>query len=278
MSALLKKLLTQGGYMSEADAGEGDTGTGAGQLDETQDQQQQDTTQEKPKPTDAEAKLLKEVLSKKKALEALKGQLAEKESVLSELSELGGLDVIKELVNQKKTAEQKKLEEKGEWDRLKSQMVEEHGKVLKQLREQLTAASDESAKLRQEISNLTVGTSFMSSKFIGDELVIPPTKARLLYGDHFEFSDGRIVGYDRPAGSSERTMLVDANGEALDFESAIRRIVDGDSDRDALMRSKAKPGAASVTTQKQKTPADQIDTPSGIDKISAALAKGLLKK
>lgn len=282
MSALLKRLLIQGGYMKEADAGEGGGGGGsavdvADAEDTVVDTDKAEDKVEK-KPTDEEAKLLKEVMKQKGVLAKLKEQLAEKETFVKQLTELGGLDAIKDLVAQKKDAETKKLEEKGEWDRLKAQIVDEHSKILKDLQDQISVATSENAKLKSEISNLTVGTSFSNSKFIKDELIIPPSKARVLYGSHFEFVEGRAVAYDKPAGESERTVLVNAQGDPLDFESAIKKIVDLDSDRDSLLRSKAKPGAGSHTTNKQTTPPGELEKPIGVNRITDALAKGALKK
>src|SRR5687768_14242554 len=122
MSELLKKLLTQGGYMDEAKSGE-EGGAGGGTIDEENPSGEDKVEEDKAtkKPTDEEAKLLKEVMKQKAVLAKLKADLAEKEGYVKELSELGGLDAIKSLVAQKKEAEVKKLEEKGEWDRLKTQ-------------------------------------------------------------------------------------------------------------------------------------------------------------
>lgn len=280
MSELLKKLLIQGGYMEEAKSAEEGGAGGGGTVDgdDPEDKDNPEVVKTEKKPTDEEAKLLKEVMKQKAVLAKLKEQLAEKEGYVKELTELGGLDAVKALVAQKQEAETKKMEEKGEWDRLKTQMVDEHNKTLKTLQDQISLATSENAKLKGEISNLTVGSSFMTSKFIQDELIIPPSKARALYASHFDFVEGRAVAYDKPAGSAERTMLVDSQGEALDFESAIKKIVDMDADRDSLIKSKARPGAGSHTTTKSKTPADQLEKPVGISRITDALAKGALKK
>lgn len=281
MFGRIRGSLIHSGYWNEADAGEGGSAGGSGSVDVQDDEQSvqvEGQPAEAKKPTDEEAKLLKEVMKQKTVMKELKEKLSAKDAFVSQIEELGGLDAIKELVTQKKTAEQKKMEEKGEWDRLKAQMAEEHNKNLKQLREQAEAVSAENQKLKDEISNLTVGNSFMSSKFIKDEMVIPPTKAKVLYGQHFEFVEGRAVAFDKPAGAGERTMLVDSQGEPLAFEDAIKRLVEADPDRDALIRSKAKPGAGSVAKPKQEAPADRLDRPQGVDRIAYALSKGLLKK
>lgn len=105
---------------------------------------------------------------------------------------------------------------------------------------------------------------------------MPVSKVRALYGTHFEFNDGQIVAYDKPAGAAERTMLVDGKGDPLSFEESIKKIIDADADRDQLIKSKTKPGAGSVTTGKGAPP--KTETKTSIDKISSGLAVSLLKK
>lgn len=281
MSEILKRMLSV--YMDENDGGEGSSG-GGGDADSNEDKDKGagDATDAEGKggerkPTDEEAKLLKEVMNKKKALDKLKAELAEKEATFKQLEELGGLDLLKQVITEKKTAEQKKMEEKGEWDRLKSQMNEEHGKILSDLQKQLDELRGQNSSLVGEISNLTVGSAFAQSSYIKEDLVIPPAKVKALYGSHFEFQDGKPVAYDKPAGAAERTMLVDAKGDPLNFELAIKKIIDADPDRDQLLKSKIKQGSGSHTNNKTEKPG-QLDKPSGFDRISAALAKGTLTK
>lgn len=128
--------------------------------------------------------------------------------------------------------------------------------------------------MQAQIVELTVGHSFDNSGFIRDEMVLTPRKARVVYGDHFDVEDGRLVGYDKPRGTGERTKLVDGKGEPLGFEEAMRKIVEIDPDRDNLLKSKLKQGADSA----DKKPAvvevalSKKPEPKGISKIEAALA------
>ena len=107
---------------------------------------------------------------------------------------------------------------------------------------------------------------------------MPVSKARVLYGTHFEFKDGAIVAYDKPAGSAERNILVDAKGDPLSFEAAIKKIVEADPDKDQLLKSKIKPGAGSKTTSKAAAPAEKLEQPTGVSRISAAISKGAFSK
>lgn len=281
MSELLRRMLSV--YMDEATDGTegGGGGSGESDLDETKGENEvkatpEDKGTEKPKVTDAEAKLLKEVMNKKAALEKTKSELDAVKAKIKELEELGGFEAVSKLARQQKDLEAQKLEEKGEWTRLKQQMNDEHGKVLNEKVEALNSVKSENQVLLNKISDLTVGTAFATSKFINEDLIMPVKKVRVLYGDHFEFKDGVVVAYDKPVGQEERTMLVDAQGDPLSFEAAMAKIIDADPDREHLLKSKAKPGAGSGTNPKTKK-ADDIEKLHGHSRIAAAITKGDLK-
>ena len=226
----------------------------------------------KKKPTDAEAKLLKEVMDKKTALRKTQAELDE---VKARLKDFEGLDAaeIRALLDEKKALETRKLEEKGEWDRLKAQMAEENKKAVDAVNAQLAAEKNRGDALARQVAELTVGGAFSSSAFIKDELTLPPSKARALYGSHFEYDAEKIavVAYDKAAGAAERTLLVDAQGEPLPFEAALKKLIDADPDRDQITKSKVKVGTGSRTTEKGKAPAQTFEQPKGIDRIAAAL-------
>lgn len=230
-------------------------------------------------PTDAEAKLLKEVMEKK---EALKKVNAEKAELAEKLARFDGVDLeaVKQLLAEKQERENAELERKGEWDRLKAQMAEQHKKELERLTGEATGKvselSEKLSKREREIQELTIGRSFSESSFIRDSLTLTPSKARVVYGAHFDLVDGKIVGYDKPAGSAERTALVDGNGDPLTFEKAIEKLVELDPDRDQMLKSKIRAGAGSDNdSDAKKREKDKHLT--GRDRILAGLKSGALK-
>lgn len=240
--------------------------------DAKQQAEQKPEGEKKSGPTDAEAKLLQEVMQKKEKLEKLAAENQTLKALADELQNLGGLDALKELVKGKKEAETKELEAKGQWDALRTRMVEEQKKITDALE---NARKDTEAKLAAalaEIDELTIGGSFSNSKFLTEETVLPPSKARALYAAHFERVDGKLVGYDKPRGAANRTPLVDATGEPVSFEVAIQKIVDADPDVEYIRKAKAKPGAGSNTRKSEPPPKKQELGPQ--DKIRAGL-KGL---
>lgn len=201
--------------------------------------------------TENERKLLGEVMEKKDAIKKLNDQLASTTGTLTELQTklkaFEGIDPekVRTLLATAKTAEEIELEKKGEWDRLKARMNEEHATALKAKDDALAVVNGTVSTLRTTIDDLTVGTAFNGSKFITEELVLPAPKARVVFGQHFEIEEGQVVAYDKPRGTKERTKLIDGTGSLLPFDAAMKKLVEADPDRDRLLKSKLAPGAGS---------------------------------
>lgn len=217
------------------------------------------------------AKLLREVMDKKTKLQAAEKKAADAAAALAAYE---GIDAsrAKELAKKEKDAETAAAEARGDFDRVKQMMAEEHAKATKTLEDQIA----ELRQLRQAdadmINNLTVGNDFGASTFIKDSLTLTPSKARTIYGAHFEVQDGRTVAYDKPAGKQNRTMLVNASGDPLSFDEAFKRIIDADPDKDTLLKAKIAPGSGSKN-ENVKPPVRQEDTGLyGKSRIAAALA------
>lgn len=231
------------------------------------------------KPTDAEAKLLKDVMKHKQAAQAAADALARANE---QLKSFEGIDPVKirALLTQQEEAERKELEARGEYDRLVKQMGERHTQEQKALKDQAEAERAARVAAESKIGDLTVGAAFGGSKFVNDELTLTPAKARIVYGPHFSYEDGEVVGYDKPAGAKDRTKLVNSAGDALSFEEAIKKLVEADPDKDHLLRSKVKAGAGSAATPRgARAPKDTETTPStGRDRIAKGLREKALAK
>ena len=182
------------------------------------------------------------------------------------------LDEVKELLNNKKDMENKKLEDQGQWDLLKKQMAEENSKLVK-------AHADKAVELQaladfqqQKIDKLTLGHSFSTSNFINNELTLSSEKTRIIYGSYFELEGDKVVAYDKPKGAQNRVQLVDASGEPLSFEDSLRKIIEADPDKERLIKSKVKAGSGSSTTGDRVNLASQVQL-KGMDRIAKALGK-----
>ncbi|MFM0095668.1 hypothetical protein PQQ87_08645 [Paraburkholderia nemoris] len=229
-------------------------------------------------PSDEEARLLKENMKKKDQIEKLSKDLEGAKAVLGQLEELGGLDAIKALVQKQKDDETRALEAKGEWERLKERMAGEHKAATKALEDQIAALRGELDASKNQIVELSIGTQFSQSQFIAQELTLTPSKARVVYGDYFDVQDGKVIGYDKPRGAANRTAIVDASGEPVAFEAALKKIVEADPDRDHLIKAKIKPGAGSdnrapASAARQAVAARQEQNKTGVSRIAAGLGK-----
>ena len=217
------------------------------------------------------ADLLKESMKRKGNEQTLKEKLAQFGDVDPERVK-ALIQAEAESEKQRKASEEAELLRRGEFDAVKKQMVEAHDAEVADLRAQLEQAQNEANSLKRGLIEKTVGTSFGESNFLREKVLMTPAKARVIYGRHFEVNeDGQVVGYDKPAGAKDRTILVDGSGNPLSFELAIERVLRADPEADALLRSEAKPGVGSQTkaTTKVTTEAPK----SALDKLAMGLGK-----
>ena len=282
MSRLLKQLLAGGGYMDAADDGtDGGPGGSTGSGNDGNDGN--DGSGGKKFTDDEAAALLKENMRRKANEKKLADDLKAAQEALKQFD---GIDVakVKDLLaaEAKREEEKVKLEEealakKGEWERLKAQMAEAHAAEKKTLSDQVKALSDQVSGFQSTIGELTVGNAFGNSKFIAEELILTPAKARIVYGGHFEFKDGQLVGFDKPTGAKDRTVLVGSSGDPLPFEEALKKIITADVDYESIAKSKLKQGAGSGGKGSDGAP-DLKPELHGASKIAAALAAQKGKK
>lgn len=282
----LKQLMRRG-YWEEA-GGDGAAGGGPGGsgADDSEDGAadskkkddksagKDDKSDDKKGMTDAEAKLLKESLQRKQKLEELSKRF---EGVDPEKYRKMLADEETRQSMQRKQEEDAALA-RGEFDRVKQSMSEQHKAQIDELSRKLAEKDSVLVGREKEVHELSIGNNFANSKFIPESMNIPISKMRALYGSHFEFKDGVVVAYDKPRGASDRTMLVDSSGDPIPFDAAIQKIVEADPDRDSMLKSKVKPGAGSGAAKVKAGAADEKPTVSGASRIAAALSKAKVAK
>lgn len=220
------------------------------------------------KPTDAEAKLLKEVMAAKAKLKEAETKAKELESKYSGIDLEAAMNALKALEEQ----ENKELERKGEYDRLIQKQKEAHAKEKAELEAKLKEIADAAQAASKNIEQLTVGSAFANSKFILENLTLTPNKTKALYGDYFEFEEGGVVAYDKPRGSNNRTKIIDGSGEPVSFEEAIKQIIESDDDKDTLLRADLRSGAGSRESKVDKSKLKENKTGlSSLDRIMQGL-------
>lgn len=216
------------------------------------------------------AELLREVMDKKSKL---KEAQAEAKEAREKLALFGDVDPekVKKLLQAEADAEKASLEAKGEFDRVKEMMASEHSNQMSAKEEELQALRDEDARKAKLIDDLTVGSAFGNSRYISEDLILSPNKARQLYGDRFGVQDGQTVAYDKPRNEKDRIVMVDANGAPLSFDAAMKKIVDADPDKDTIIKTKMSPGSKSKTVTPPAKTGGKKDDLYGASRIAASL-------
>lgn len=181
-------------------------------------------------------------------VQALKEQTAKFEGLDPEAAR-DALAKIKEVEKQAAEAEKAKALAEGNFEKLRELQQAETDAKVAAAEEAKAAALAEAEKARKELASAKVETAFANSKFLQDETILSGPKAQRLFGDHVEIEDGKVVVYDKPAGTDGRARIMDTKGNALAFNDAIKTLIEADPDRDALVRTKTIPGAGSKTTE-----------------------------
>jgi hypothetical protein len=261
-------LLEEGetGNTGEGETGEGNTGEADAAAAAAAAAAEAAAAAGKRKITDEEARLLKDAMKHKQAAK----EAAEERDRLK--AQLDGIDIekAKELLAKQREIEEAALVERGEFTKVKEQMVAAAARERQALVDELAAKNAALAAQQSLVEELSIGQSFNHSKF-REELTLTANKARKLYADHFDIVDGKLVGHDKPRGTANRAPLVDQYGEPLEFDGAFKAIVDADPDKDDLYKSKMSQGAGSQSNATSKKPEPQVEV-RGISRIAAGLA------
>jgi hypothetical protein len=226
----------------------------------------------KNKPTDAEAKLLRELMTLKTKLKATETEHAKFTGIdPDKVRDLLARQAEAEAAAAK--AEEDRLKAAGDFESLKKRMATAHEEEKAAILKQVGAKDGEISKLVKQMNELTIGSAFAQSQFITTETVLTPAKARRVYEDHFELDEkGRVVGFDAPKNSDDRSPLVNARGEPLAFDEAMKRIVEADPDKDHLLRSKSRSGSGAGNQQHNNNDGNKPIEVTGTARIAAILA------
>ena len=142
---------------------------------------------------------------------------AKRQEIEGALEALGGLDGIQELKAQQEQAERDRLEKKGEWDALRSQMQEQHEQELGKERA-------EKQKLKQLLDKEIRGRQVMEAiaKHDGNPTLLQPIlmQATSLAGE----DDALHVEVQK-----DGVPLVDGDGNLLSVEGYVQRLRDDEA-------------------------------------------------
>ena len=165
-------------------------------------------------------------------------------------------------------AEVAKATAEGNFERLRELQNEEHVALLTAANQRADGAEAAVAAALAQVAKTKIDNQFANSKFFSAETIFDGPMASKLYGDHAEIVNGETVVYDKPAGAGTRVMFMDTKGKPLDFDVAMRKLIDGASNKDTILKSKTAPGASSKTID-TKAPSDA--TGDRLSRIAAGL-------
>lgn len=206
---------------------------------------EEEKTKNKSPVDDEKAKLLKEVMKLKEKAKAEEDARKKLEADYKDID----LDAARAALKAAEEAETKELEKKGEYERLLAKQKEKADALLEAERNRIADMEKKLQDAMKTVDELSLGNAFANSKFIQDKMALTPNKTRALYASHFEIEDGKLVAYDKPRGTPERTKLINATGDSLGFDDAIAEIVSSDPDKDYLLKADIKQGAGSKGSQ-----------------------------
>ncbi len=149
-----------------------------------------------------------EAKTHREAKEAAETSLAAFSGITDPAAALKALDTMKNL-------DDKKLVDAGEVERVKAE-------AIKAVEEKYKPMMEERDRLSSEIRAEKIGGSFARSKFISDNIAIPPDMVESRFGSHFELKDGKVIAKD----SSGNLIYSSARpGELADFDESLSELV-----------------------------------------------------
>lgn len=107
---------------------------------------------------------------------------------------------------------------------------------------QITERDQTIAQLNDRINGMMLDSAFGGSEYIRDNIAVPVEMFRAAFGQYFKIEDGKITAQDR---AGNRIMSKKNIGEYADFDEAIELLVEGYSQRDAILKAPEHRGAGS---------------------------------
>lgn len=140
------------------------------------------------------------------------------------------LDTIKNL-------DHKKLVDAGEVEKVKAE-------AIKAIEDKYSPILKERDSLQAELYNERIGGAFSRSKFISENMLIPPDMVQARFGDAFKIEDGKTVAYDK---SGNKIFSRSNPGETAGFDEAIEILVDHYPHKDHILKGSGAYGGGTTS-------------------------------
>lgn len=162
-----------------------------------------------------------------------------KEEAEEKIKEFEGIDPEKaaEAMKTLDNLNDKKLVDAGEIEKVKQQAIES---ADKQWREKYEAEQQKREEIEGKYKSDKINLAFSNSKFVKDQLAVPPDMAQATFGKYFEFDGSRVTPKD-PNGNP---IYSDRNpGDVADFDEAMEKLVEQYPYRDSIMKGTGNRGS-----------------------------------
>lgn len=201
-----------------------------------------------------------------------------KQEMQSKLKALDGIDPSKyqEAVSALEKLDQKKLLDAGEVDKIRKEIEESYRQKYEP---ELNDAQKQLEQLKSQYNGEKLASAFSGSKFIQENLAVPPDMAKATFGDRFKVENGKLIAQDQ-AGN---TIYSRRNpGEPADFDEAIAQIVDGYSHKESIIKASNHQGTGgdgSGGGAKRTITREQFQSMNPVDqgKTAQAMREGTVK-
>lgn len=131
-----------------------------------------------------------------------------------------------------KNLDDKKLVDAGEVERVKAE-------AIKAVEEKYKPVIDERDRLVGDLRKEKIGGSFARSKFVSENLTIPPDFVEARFGSHFELENGKVVA---KFANGEKIYSRARPGELADFDEALSELVGQYSQKDQILKGSSGSG------------------------------------
>lgn len=196
------------------------------------------------------------------------------EKAESDLKVFEGLDPeqAKSAIDMVSKLDSKKLIDAGEVDKVKAGIEASYQSQIAELKKAIETekTSRESTVAEKDgmIYNLMVSNRFGTSKFVTDNVAIPPDMVQAAFGKNFKVEGDRVVGYNA---SGNQIFSTSKPGELADFDEALEHMINEYPHKDRILRPQQSPGSG-FRGQNPAGNRQQVDTSklSPVEKIRFA--------
>lgn len=160
------------------------------------------------------------------------------EQAREQLKAFEGLDAkqAREALEKLKTVDLTKMVDAGRLDEVKNSVKAEYDVQISERDKKL-------GDLQQRINGMILDGAFNASSYIKENIAIPAEMFRDSFGKYFKVEDDKLQAFDR---AGNRIMSKKNIGEFADFDEAIEILVDGYSQKDAILKAPEHRGSGSA--------------------------------